>query len=68
MLDFYGSTPAEEIFEALEYAIVADAADNKVVLKQGSIEVVEVHKWIGESKVICERVTQRTDANKVEIK
>ena len=24
MLDFYGSTPAEEIFEALEYAIVAD--------------------------------------------
>ena len=24
MLDFYGSTPADEIFEALEYAIVAD--------------------------------------------
>ena len=24
MLDFYGSTPASEIFEALEYAIVAN--------------------------------------------
>ena len=48
----------------LEYAIVADPADDSVVPKQGSIKVVDEDD---ESKVICERATKRTEANKVEI-
>ena len=48
----------------IEYAVVADPADDKVVPKQGSIKVVETYP---ESNVICERATKRTEANKVEI-
>ena len=48
----------------LDYAIVADPADDKVVPKQGSIKVVDRRD---ESKVICERATKRTETNKVEI-
>ena len=48
----------------LDYAIVADPADDKVVPKQGAIKVVNEED---ESKVICERVTLRTVANKVDI-
>ena len=48
----------------LEYAIVADPADDKVVPKQGSIKVVDADD---ESQIICERATKRTEANKVEI-
>ena len=48
----------------IDYAIVADPADDSVVPKQGYIKVVSKDD---ESKVICERATQRTEANKVEI-
>ena len=48
----------------IDYAVVGDPADDKVVPKQGSIKVVS---YKDESKVICEIVTQRTETNKVEI-
>ena len=48
----------------IEYALVADLADEKVVPKQGSIKVVD---YYDESEVICERATQRTETNKVVI-
>ena len=49
----------------IDYAVVADPADDKVVSKQGSIKVVNRREKL---KVICERVTQRNETKKVEIK
>ena len=43
-------------------AAEADYADDKVALKQGSIKIV---RKIDKSQVICERVTQRTEDNKL---
>ena len=48
----------------VEYSVVADPANDKAVPKQGSIKVVNNKD---ESQVICERVTQKTEANKVKI-
>ena len=48
----------------LDYAVVTDPADDTVVPKQGSIKVVVEDD---QSKVICERATHRTAANKVQI-
>ena len=49
----------------IEYALMADLADEKAIPKQGTIKVVD---YGDESKVICERVTQRTVTNKVDIR
>ena len=55
MLDFYGSTPADEIFEALEYAIVADdisilCLDNLQFML--SDQAMGVHKFDLQDRVI----------------
>ena len=53
-INIYGQSGERVVKVLLEYAIVADPADDKVVPKQGSIKVVDRRD---ESKVICERVT-----------
>ena len=47
----------------IEYAIEADSMDDSAVAKDGLIKVVK-----GESLVICERKTSRTNKRQVEIK
>ena len=48
----------------IDYAVVADASDNKIITKQGCIKLVDIKN---ESEVISERVTRKTETNKVEI-
>ena len=45
----------------LEYTVAADPADDTIVQNQGFIEVFEQYN------VLCKRITQRTETNKVEI-
>ena len=61
-IDIRGQNGDRRVKVLVKYAIVAEPADDKVVPKQGSIKV-----RFGKKQVICERATQRTEANKVEI-
>ena len=51
----------------LDYAVVADPDDASVMPKDGLIQIKEGRDR-DDGRIICERVTKRTESHRVEIK
>ena len=63
MIDISNQFGEREVQKNFKYAI-ADAADDKVILKNGCIKILDGNDW---EMVICEIETSRTEANAIEI-